>query len=75
MTPEQREQITALATDLHLKCERVRMHEMLNVSGRTPDDLLQMTINYELAKTEAREARAKLDAAQKEIAHTPPFGM
>lgn len=66
MTPEKREEITRLASDMHDKKLRYEMLSMRNVANLTAEESKQATIDYQLARAEYLEARSLLDAAMPE---------
>jgi uncharacterized coiled-coil DUF342 family protein len=68
MTEDQKYEIAILAEDAHEKWQMLECHQALNVCGKTADELSKMAIQYEIAKTEWMQAKAKLANAQNRIA-------
>lgn len=65
MTDEKKSKIEALAKRVHETRLKYEYLGMTNSSGRTPDEALRLTQDYELARAEYWEAQAELEAEQR----------
>ena len=68
MTEDEKYEIAVLAEDLESKRAAFHMHQMLNTSGKTGEELTDMGIAYHIAHSELIEAEARMKRAKVRIA-------
>ena len=68
MTEDQKYEIAVLAEDYENKRLRWENLGYLNVNGKTAEQRIQMSIDYQIAETEMRQAESRLHVAKHTIA-------
>lgn len=64
MTEDQKYEIAILAEDYQQKRQIFEYHKVLNIMGKTADELLKMSLAYHTAEAEMLEAQGRLDRAK-----------